>query len=312
MQSGDGKVLITGGAGFLGSILVRGMLAEDYDLRVFDRLALGPEAVRPFLSHTKYELMCGDVRDAAAVERALDGVAAVVHLAAIVGDRPCADKPVEAKEVNEKATMQLVDMCQARSIERFVFASTCSNYGVADVSAPADENRPLNPVSLYAETKVAAERYILDTSRDGFCPVLLRFATSYGVSSRCREDLLVNSLVKDAVQDGVIEIYTPESWRPYTHANDIARAIILALTAPADAVRNQVFNVAVENLTKRELAAGIRRRLGTRVVFPQTWDDRRNYRVSGEKLEKTLGFKGTRTVDEALEELIVAAELGLL
>ena len=312
MQSDDGKVLITGGAGFLGSILVRTMLAEHYHLRVLDSLALGADPVRAFLSHPNYELICGDVRDSADVDKALDGVVAVVHLAALVGDQLCARKPEEAQEVNADATMRLVDMCQARGIARFVLASTCSNYGISDVSVPADENRPLNPVSLYARTKIAAERYILDTSGDGFCPVLLRFATSYGTSSRCREDLLINSLVRDALRDGMILIYGPESWRPYTHANDIARAIVFALTAPADVVRNEVFNVVVENFTKRQIAERIGQRLGVRVEYSQTKDDPRNYRVSGEKFANAVGFKGTRSLDEALEEIVVAGELGLL
>lgn len=307
-----GRTLITGGAGFLGSILTRTMLGEGRCVKVLDNLSWGPEPVRTFLSHPNYEFTRGDIRNPDDVDQALDGVNAVIHLAALVGDPLCASKPDEAREVNLDATRTLIDACQRKGIDRFVFASTCSNYGISDVSVPADENRKLNPVSLYAETKVAAEQYLLDTGRGSFCPVLLRFGTAYGISSRPRADLLINSLVKDAQDDGLIVIYGPESWRPYSHANDLARAMILALDAPEDKVKNETFNVVVENFTKRELAEKISVRLNVPVEYSQNKDDPRNYRVSGKKFADKLGFKGTRTVDEALEEIIVAGEIGIL
>ena len=159
-----GRTLITGGAGFLGSILTRTMLGEGRCVKVLDNLSWGPEPVRTFLSHPNYEFIRGDIRNQDDIDQALDGVNAVIHLAALVGDPLCASKPDEAREVNLDATRTLIDACQKKGIDRFVFASTCSNYGISDVSVPADENRKLNPVSLYAETKVAAEQYLLDTS----------------------------------------------------------------------------------------------------------------------------------------------------
>lgn len=312
MQGAEGPVLITGGAGFLGSILVRTLLGRGERVRVFDNLSFGPDSVRGFLSHPDYEFIYGSVLDRDNVRHALDGVSAVVHLAALVGDPLCASKPSEATAVNIEGTERIVEGAMAARIERFVFASTCSNYGITDTSVAADETRPLNPVSLYAETKVRSEQFILDSADGRLCPVLLRFATAYGISSRPRSDLLVNSLVKDALKDGMITIYGPQSWRPYAHANDIAQAIIISLDAPRANVDKQVFNVVVENFTKAELARKISVRLTVPVEFSPTKIDLRNYRVNGEKFAKTVGFRGTRSVDNSLEEIILAGKIGAL
>ena len=307
-----GRILITGGAGFLGSILTRTLLGEGRDVRVLDNLTWGPDPVRAFLSHPNYQFMRGDIRNSQDIEEALDGIDAVIHLAALVGDPLCAAKPEEARAVNQDATRNLIDACRRKGIDRFIFASTCSNYGISDVSVPADEERELNPVSLYAETKIAAEQYLLDTSSGSFCPVLLRFGTAYGISSRPRADLLINSLVKDAIDDGLIVIFGPESWRPYSHANDLARAMILAMDAPEDKVKNETFNVVVENFTKRDLAERISARMNVPVEYSTSKDDPRNYRVSGQKFIDRLGFEGSRAVDEALDEIIAAGEIGIL
>ncbi len=197
-MTAPGPTLVTGGAGYLGVPVVEELLAAGRPVRVLDRLLHGQAAQAEALQRAGAEVVVGDVRDPGARAEALAGAAAVVHLAAIVGDPACRREPEHAHAVNVVAARALADEASAAGADRFVFASTCSNYGrMADPSVPVDEEGELAPVSLYAEQKVALERDLLGRTGDGPAFTCLRFATLFGVAPRMRFDLTVNEFTRD-------------------------------------------------------------------------------------------------------------------
>ncbi len=246
--------------------------------------------------HEGFEFVRGDVRDEQTRASALDGVDTVVHLAAIVGDPACARDPGVARAVNLEATKALIEACAEQGVARFVFASTCSNYGkMVEGDAFATEEWGLRPVSLYAETKVAAELEVLAAARAGFATSCLRFATVYGVSPRMRFDLTVNEFARDALVGGELVVYGEEFWRPYIHVRDAARAVLTVLAAPAEQVAGEVFNVGStdENFRKKDLVEMLLARLpDTTVTRVAQTEDPRDYRVSFDKIRESARLLG--------------------
>jgi nucleoside-diphosphate-sugar epimerase len=230
----------------------------------------------------------------------------VVHLAAIVGDPACARQPELAREVNQEATLALLDDAEAAGVERFVFASTCSNYGRIDADSVATEEFPLNPVSLYAETKVSAELGVLARKTESFATTCLRLATVFGVSPRMRFDLTVNEFTRDALLAKHLTVYGEQFWRPYVHVRDAARAVRLALEAPASLVAGEVFNVGstAQNYRKLDLVAILENRFpDLRVEFVPRSEDPRDYRVGFEKVRAGLGFVTETAVPGGIDEV---------
>jgi nucleoside-diphosphate-sugar epimerase len=303
------RTLVTGGAGYVGSMAVAALLDAGHRVRVLDSLAVGDgSSMLQLREHDGFEFVAGDVRDAHARRSALEDVDAVVHLAAIVGDPACARDPDTARAVNVDATRGFLEECEARGVARFVFASTCSNYGkLVDGDAFATEDWQLRPVSLYAETKVASELEVLAASRDGFATTCLRFATVYGVSPRMRFDLTVNEFARDALLAGELVVYGEEFWRPYIHVHDAARAVAAVLATPVEQVAGEVFNVGStgENFRKKDLVEMLLERLpGTTVQRVAQAEDPRDYRVSFDKIRDRLGFSIGTSVDQGIDEVL--------
>ena len=225
----------------------------------------------------------------------------VVHLAAIVGDPACSRDPELARAVNREGTKALLDDAEAAGVERFVLASTCSNYGkMADAEVYATEDWELRPVSLYAETKVDAE---------------LRFATVYGASPRMRFDLTVNEFSRDMLLKGELVVYGEQFWRPYVHVRDAARAVMTVLDSPPDATSGEVFNVGdtAENYRKLDLVELLTERVPeAQVSYVHKDEDPRDYRVSFEKVKEKLGFEVSRTVPDGMDEILALLRSGLL
>lgn len=302
------KVLVTGGAGYIGSVLVPQLLSRGCEVRVVDVLRFGGEALLPVLGHPKMEFVRGDVRDAEVLREALRGVDAAVHLAAIVGDPACAKEPELARSVNLEASRALYEMAGEAGVRRFVFASTCSNYGkMADPGHYVDEEAELRPVSLYAETKVAFERFLLGQPRHRPCkPVCLRFATVYGAAPRLRFDLTVNEFSRELTLDRELVVFGEQFWRPYCHVQDLARSIVLALESPEPEVAFEVFNVGdtAENYTKRMIVETIRSEIPSgKVRYVHKEEDPRDYRVDFSKIRGRLGFQITRRVPDGVREI---------
>jgi nucleoside-diphosphate-sugar epimerase len=258
------------------------------------------------------ELIRGDVRDGAARESALGGAHAVVHLAAIVGDPACARDPEASNEVNVEGTRALVRDAARLGVRRFVFASTCSNYGrMTDPTTPIDETGVLAPVSLYAEQKVRMEQALLESDDSGLEPVCLRFATIYGVAPRMRFDLTVNEFTRDLWADRRLEVFGEQFWRPYVHVRDAGRAVRTVLEASADLVARDVFNVgrSGENYRKLDLVEEIRRQTDRgEVAFVRRDEDPRDYKVSFDKVRAVLGFETEMTVPDGVAEVLNALE----
>src|SRR3954463_14012699 len=255
------KVLVTGGAGYVGAELVDELLAAGHDVRVLDVLLHGQEDIAAELESRGVEVVRGDVRDPDARERALSGADAVVHLAAIVGDPACAKDPQLSNEVNVEGTANLVADAREAGGERFLFAPSCSNYGrMSDPTVPIDESGELRPVSLYAEQKVAMEKSLLAQPLGSLRPTCLRFALASGAAPRMRFDLTVNEFTRDLWADRKLEVFGEQFWRPYVHVRDAARGIRAVLEAPKEAVAGEVFNVgdSRENYRKLDLVERIR------------------------------------------------------
>src|SRR5580698_363159 len=239
------RILVTGGAGYIGSTLVPLLLAEGHQVRVLDALLHGGDSLLGVWSHPQLEFNRGELTDKATVQSAVSGIDAVVHLAAIVGDPACARNPELAQRVNLESSLGLIEASRKAGVNRFIFASTCSNYGkMKDADAYVDEESELSPVSLYAETKVAVEKALLSMgATDGWCPTPLRFATIFGVSTRMRFDLTVNEFTMEMITKKQLKVYGEQFWRPYVHVRDAARAMQLVLKSPTEKVAGRVFNV---------------------------------------------------------------------
>jgi nucleoside-diphosphate-sugar epimerase len=305
-------VVVTGGAGYIGAPLCLELAASGHRVRALDVLLHDQSEVAATLEQAGVQLIRADIRDPAVREDALSGADAVVHLAAIVGDPACARDPEIAQEVNVEGTRALVRDAGRLGVRRFVFASTCSNYGrMADPTTPIDETGVLAPVSLYAEQKVAMEKALLESDDSGFEPVCLRFATIYGVAPRMRFDLTVNEFTRDLWADRRLEVFGEQFWRPYVHVRDAGRAVRTVLDAPAEQVSNAVFNVgrSGENYRKLDLVEEIRKLTDRgEVVFVHREEDPRDYKVSFDKIRSTLGFETEMTVPEGIAEVLEALE----
>jgi nucleoside-diphosphate-sugar epimerase len=310
-------ILVTGGAGYVGSVVVEELLGHGHRVRVLDSLAHGsvPSLLQVW-GRDGFEFVRGDVRDGSARVKALADVGAVVHLAAIVGDPACSREPDLAREVNLEGTHALLDEADRAGVERFVFASTCSNYGkMADSSQLATEDLELRPVSLYAETKVDAELDVLERSTNGLVTSCLRFATVYGASPRMRFDLTVNEFTRDMALTPELVVFGEQFWRPYIHVRDAARAVRTALEAPVEAVRGEVFNVGEtrENYRKLDIVELLKERFPDATVsFVHRDEDPRDYRVSFEKVKEQLDFQTQWSVETGIDEVSALLQSGLV
>ncbi len=308
-----GSTLVSGGAGYLGIPVVEQLHDGGRAVRALDALVHdGQDALAARLQERGVEVLRGDLRDPELRRRALDGVEEVVHLAAIVGDPACARDPELADAVNVAGSQAIVADARAAGVRRFVFASTCSNYGrLADSAVPVTEDGALAPVSLYAEQKVAIERSLLNGGPTGMEVTCVRLATLYGVAPRMRFDLTVNEFTRDLWADRALEVFGERFWRPYVHVRDAARAIGLVLDAPSGRVAGEVFNVGAtaENYRKLDLVEVIRAQLdrGT-VSYVHRDEDPRDYKVAFEKVAGVLGFEPAMTVADGVAEIAAALD----
>ena len=311
------KVLVTGGAGYIGSVLVRQLLNKGYQVRAMDSLKFGGDALYDVMLNPNFEFMKGDVRNADDVDKVLIGIDAIAHLAAIVGDPACKKFSSEAKETNWDGSVLLFNKAEAAGVNRFVFSSTCSNYGkMADPDSFVTETSALNPVSLYAELKVKFEKYLLEDKKDStMCSTGLRFSTVYGFSPRIRFDLTVNEFTRNAAIHGEQEIWGQQFWRPYCHVDDLARAVVLVLESPEEKVRANVFNVGSteENYNKGMIIKEVCKVVpNVNVIYVDSSEDPRDYRVNFDKIKNELGFTITKKVPDGVREIYTLLKTGIV
>lgn len=296
------KILVTGGAGYVGSTLVPLLLREGHEVLVLDNLTYGGGGILPLFGLPGFDFIRGDVCDAATLKRALRNADAVVHLAALVGYPACKREPEAAVKVNFEATRLLNALREPH--QKILYASTGSNYG-AVVGELCTEETPLRPLSLYGETKTKAEQELLKARN----VVVFRFATAFGVSPRMRLDLLINDFVYSAVRNRNLLIYEASFKRTFIHVRDMARAFLFGLEH-YDLMVDNAFNVGTElnNYSKRDIAHLVKRHIDYYLHFADvgTDEDQRNYEVSYRKLEG-LGFRCLTSVEDGVRELIAAA-----
>jgi nucleoside-diphosphate-sugar epimerase len=311
------KVLVTGGAGYIGSVLVRLLLDKGYYVKVLDNLSFGGEPILDLLNRDDFEFIKGDIRDASIVAQALQGVTFLAHLASIVGDPACAVNPDLTKSINIDGSMNLYTQAELAGVKKFVFASTCSNYGkMKDPNSYVNEESELAPVSLYAETKVHIEKYLLAQPKSNICaPTCLRFSTVYGLSLRPRFDLTVNEFSKDLALGKELTIFGEQFWRPYCHVVDLARSVISVFEAASEKTAFDVFNVGdtEENYQKQMIIDVILKRIpGASVKYVTKNEDPRDYRVSFEKIKSQLGFEITKRVPDGVDQIVKAVNEGFI
>jgi len=303
-----GPVLLVGGAGYIGTHVVGDLLAANYRVRVLDRLIHGREPLQEFLGDRRFELIEGDVTDIVKLVEGMKDASAVVHLAGLVGDPACAVDEAFTRHANVIATRMVKEVALSVGVGRFVFASSCSVYGATDRTVCEDD--ALNPVSLYARTKIDSERELLDAPRDGFHPTILRFATVFGHSRRPRFDLVANLFTAQAMTDGLVTVTGERQWRPFVHVQDLSRAILLALRADPRVTSRRIFNVGDDrmNMTIGQLAdlVGdvVARERPVRIVRTPDAADARNYAVRFDRIRSVLGFEASVSMREGVEEIV--------
>jgi len=306
------RVLVLGGAGYLGSVLVGQLLHRGFRVRVLDLLLFGDHSLGEFKRHPNFEFVCGDVRNKRVVAQYMRECDAVIHLAAVVGDSACEEHKSLALEVNVNATTLLADLARSCGVPRFLFASSCSVYGASENYL--DETSSLKPLSVYAQTKSDAESVLLASKESHFAPTVLRLGTLFGLSPRMRFDLVVNLFVAQAASLGRITIWNGEQWRPFLHVQDAGRAFIACLEADPAFTGGQIFNAGSSSLNLQIAALGEEiascipcarvSRLGT--------DDRRDYRVCFQKIRGVLGFRCAKTLPFGIREIYAAIRSGMI
>jgi len=318
----DRHILITGGAGYIGSLLTSELLRLNYRVTVLDSLLFGGESLVPFLHHPNFHFVKSDVTEPRAIKDAVrdewQKPDAIVHLAAIVGFPACqaVGKQV-AWKYNVEATKMVFEQATDLGVERFVFASTYSNYGMSENGKPVTEESPLNPQSLYAETKIAGEEFLLSQKDAATAPLLFRFATLYGISPRTRFDLIVNQFVLEAFTKRELIIYQRGYSRSFVHIRDTVRGVIMGLEAEKAKIRGQVFNLGTNNgnYSKDDIVQLVLKRMPeTSVEYKDLTfgGDMRDITVSFAKIRNVLGFETTLDVDDGIRELLFALKSGLI
>ncbi len=305
------SVLVVGGAGYIGSALLPLLLDRGYRVRLLDLFLYGDEAIGEFLDHPNLEIMRADFRQIDKVVEAVQGMDAIVHLGAIVGDPACELNSDLALEVNLMATRMIAEVAKGSGVRRLVFASTCSVYGAG--AMPVNERSKLDPVSLYARSKVASEVVLLGMVEDDFAPVILRFATVYGLSGRSRFDLVLNLLSAKALADGKITVFGGDQWRPFIHVHDAARGVLAALEAPEASIRGEVINVGsdAQNHRLTELAGLIKAQVpGAEILELGPDADGSDYRVEFGKAVRILGFAPEWSLEQGIGQVLEAIRSG--
>ncbi|KAF0135212.1 MAG: NAD-dependent epimerase/dehydratase [Candidatus Saganbacteria bacterium] len=312
MENNGKCVLVVGGAGYLGSILSRKLLLKGFKVRVLDILMYGKDPIEEILKQDGFELIEGDMRNISTLVKAIDGVDHVVNLAAIVGDPACTLKPEDAIETNFLANRALAEACKYNQINRFVYASTCSVYGTMESDEKLTEKSPLNPVSLYARSKIQAEEGILSLEDENFAPTILRMSTLYGYSHRMRFDLVVNTMTKTAMIDKKIFVHGGgKQWRPLLNVDDAAESYVKVLQAPFKKIKGQTYNVGSEEQNCRivEIAQTVKDCVpDAELVMNGEANDSRNYFVSFNKIERILNFKAVKQLRNSIIRIMKAIE----
>ena len=304
------QVLGTGGAGYVGSVLVPKLLAAGYQVKVLDLYIYGPQALDAVKDHPNLTQIAGDIRDRNILEQTVLGCDAVIHLACISNDPSFELDPLLGKSINYDAFFNLVDVSKEKGVRRFIFASSSSVYGVKS-ETDVTENMALEPLTDYSKYKALCEEVLLRKRAPGFVPVIIRPATVCGYSPRLRLDLVVNILTNHAVNNRKIGVFGGEQLRPNIHIQDVTDIYVKSLDWPDELIDGKIFNAGYENHKVSELAQITRLVVGPDVeVVTTPSDDNRSYHISSEKIRRELGFEPLYTIQDAVQGLVSAFTQG--
>lgn len=309
MDSKINKVYITGGAGYVGAILVPRLLGEGYEVTVIDLMMYGESVLEP---NEKLTVIKGDIRDINLLKRTIPVHDAVIHLACISNDPSFELNPELGKSINLDAFEPLVQVSKDAGVQRFIYASSSSVYGVKE-EKNVHEEMSLEPLTDYSKFKVDCEKIIAKYQSDDFTTVTIRPATVCGYSPRQRLDVVVNILTNLAYHKREISVFGGKQLRPNIHIADMAEAYLTLLKAPKEKIAGEIFNAGFENQTVLDLAETVQKVIGADVKLIATpTNDNRSYHISSKKIAEKLGFVPSHTIQEAVEDLKDAFEKGLL
>lgn len=306
------QVLVTGGAGYVGAVLVPKLLQAGYRVKVVDLYIYGADVLSAVKGHPGLEEIKGDIRDRPLLEKILPGCDAVIHLACISNDPSFELDPDLGKSINYDAFVDLVDVAKDSGVKRFIYASSSSVYGIKETEN-VNEELPLQPLTDYSKYKAMCEDVLLAKREPGFVTLILRPATVCGYSPRLRLDLTVNILTNHAVNNGKITVFGGEQKRPNIHIEDMTDLYIKSLQLPDEAIDGKIFNAGYENHTVMQIAQMVRNVVGKQVEIVSTpTNDNRSYHISSEKIKKELGFVPQHTIEDAVQDLVKAFKANLI
>lgn len=308
-KESSSKVFITGGCGYVGSALIPKLLRAGYEVTILDLML---SQWKPSYTHPKLHVIKGDIRDRQLLRELLIGQDSVIHLAFISNDPEYQLPEWVGREINIDAFQPLVELSLESGVHRFILASSCSIYGKQDVGDPeVTEDSLVNPLTAYAESKLACEQILLEYNHSSFCRIVVRPATICGPAERQRFDLIFNYMVACAYQHGEIRVPNPKRIRPCLHINDMARLYLNLLSIPDIYVANKTWNVAFENRSVLDSAHIIRNAFGGNIKLTiEKGSDNRSYRVSSKKICQDLNFKPKYTLYDAVLALHKALAQG--
>ena len=306
------KIFVTGGAGYVGAVLVPKLLAKGHQVKVIDLYMFGAEVLKGVEDNPRLTQVKGDIRDQGLLAREILGYDTVIHLACISNDPSYELNPALSKSINYDAFVNLVEIAKQAGVRHFIYASSSSVYGIKD-EPEVTEDLPLTPLTDYSKYKAKCEEYLNGAATDDFIVTTIRPATVCGYSPRQRLDLTVNILTNHAVSRGKITVFGGEQQRPNLHIEDMTDLYLFLLDQPPEKIHRKIYNVGYQNYPVREIAEMVRATLGEDIVIETTpTDDIRSYHVSSRKIKEELGFEAKHTIQDAIRDLKRAFDAGLL
>ena len=303
-------MFIAGGAGYVGSKLIEFSLKKNFKVICYDNLVYGKDSLKKFLKDKNFIFINGDIRDKKKLSKTFElyKIDYVINLASIVGDKQCQTIPKTAYQVNFNGNKNLTEISKNKKVKKFVYASTCSNYGIVNPNEYANEDSQLSPVSLYAESKIDCEKYLLDQSNKNFSVTILRFATAYGVSNRTRFDLTINSFTYEAFKFKKLHIFAKETWRPFIHVDDMCLMILKVFDFKGPKLNGLVLNAGFtdNNFSKQSIIEKIKNNVkNLKIEYIDAIIDRRDYRVNCDKIFKILKIKKSKNINQGIKEILL-------
>jgi nucleoside-diphosphate-sugar epimerase len=309
------KLLLIGGGGYVGTALTRHFLKKQHEVVSIDRFIYdNRESIINFKGHKNYQVINGDFSDYELLDSIIDGVDNVVILGGLVGDPITKKYPKTSEEINDISIKRCIDYFDDKNIQKLIFISTCSNYGLIPDNVLAGEDYELRPLSLYSRAKVSNEKYLL--SKKGkvkYSGVILRFATAFGLSERMRFDLTISQFTKEMFTKKELIVFDENTWRPYCHVNDFARLIELVFKSKKELIDFEIFNAGgnENNYTKKMIVEALLEKIpNCQIHYDQNDSDPRNYRVDFSKVKQYLNFEPMYDLNYGIDELLAEFEKG--